>query len=86
MSNSRKTTNRLLKSSSRTNAPDVSQVPRGTPPAGSAVDRCQIASNRMTDRLERITLCANPAYLIRLAERSSTYRDLIRRYSNDSML
>ena len=48
-------------------------------------DRCQIASN-LRDRLERITLCADPAYLIRLAERSSTYRDLIRRYSNDSML
>ena len=40
----------------------------------------------MRDRLEQITLCANPAYLIRLAERSTTYRDLIRRYSNDSML
>ena len=48
-------------------------------------DRCQIASN-LKDRLERITLCAGPAYLIRLAERSSTYRDLIRQYSNDSML
>lgn len=84
MSSLRKTTNRLLRSCSRTNVPDVSQVPRGTPPAGSA-DRCWIASNRMADRLERITLCANPAYLIRLAERSSTYRDLIRRYSNDSM-
>ena len=85
MRNSRKTTSRLLKSSSRTNVPDVSQVPRGTPPAGSA-DRCRVASSRMTDRLERITLCANPAYLIRLAERSNTYLDLIRRYSNDSML
>jgi hypothetical protein len=84
MSSSRKTTNRSPKSCSRTNSPDVSQVPRGTPPAGLA-DRCRITSN-LQDRLERITLCANPAYLIRLAERSSTYRDLIRRYSNDSML
>ena len=85
MSSSRKTTNRSPRSCSRTNVSDVSQVPRGTPPAGSA-DRCRVASSRMTDRLERITLCANPAYLIRLAERSNTYLDLIRRYSNDSML
>ena len=85
MSSSRKTTNRSPRSCSRNNVSDVSQVPRGTPAAGSS-DRCQLASTLMKDRLERITLCANPAYLIRLAERSSTYRDLIRRYSNDSML
>ena len=84
MSSSRKTTNRSLRSCSRTDSPDVSQVPRGTPPAGSA-GHCRIASSQK-DRLEQITLCANPAYLIRLAEQSGTYRDLIRRYSNDSML
>ncbi len=43
------------------------------------------AASNLKDRLDRITLCANPGYLIRLAERSRAYRDMIRRYSNDSM-
>ena len=84
MNSSKRITSRSRKSSSPNSAPDVSQVPRGTPTA-TLTDRCEIASS-LKDRLERITLCANPAYLIRLAEHSRAYRDLIRRYSNDSML
>ena len=84
MKSSKKTTNRSRKSSSRNN-PDVSQVPRGTPQA-AVITVSGGNLSHLRDRLERITLSANPFYLIRLAERSRTYRDLIRRYSNDSML
>ena len=83
MNNSKKITSRSQKNSSPTSVPDVSQVPRGTPPAAAA---CRYgATSNLRNRPERITLCANPIYLIHLAERSRTYRDLIRRYSNDSM-
>ena len=84
MNSSRKITSRSRKSSSPNSAPDVSQVPRGTPP-GALAARAGNASN-LKDRLDRITGCADARYLMRLAEHSRTYRDLIRRYSNDSML
>lgn len=84
MRNSKRITNRSRKSSSQS-SPDVSQVPRGTPQAAVITVGSENLSN-FRDRLQRITLNANPYYLIRLAERSRTYRDLIRRYSNDSML
>lgn len=57
-------------------------MPRGTP---AALKARAASSAGVQDRLDRIMLCANPMYLIRLAERSRAYRDLIRRYSNDSM-
>ena len=84
MNNSKKITSRSQKNSSPTSAPDVSQVPRGTPP-GARAARAGNASN-VKGRLDRITGCADPRYLMRLAEHSRVYRDLIRRYSNDSML
>ena len=74
---------RSLKSYSPNNAPDVSQVPRGTPPIPGT--RWQLAST-LQERLKMIYCGTDPRYVLRLAEQSRTYRDLIRRYSNDSML
>ena len=55
----------------------------GTPQASGV--RLWFASN-LTDRLMRISGHPNPRYIIRLAKYSLSYRELIRRYSNDSML
>ena len=74
---------RSLRSYSPNNAPDVSRVPRGTPAAPGA--EWQLAST-LQERLKMIYCGTDPRYVLRLAERSRTYRDLIRRYSNDSML
>ena len=74
---------RSLKSYSPNNAPDVSRVPRGTPSAPGS--EWQLAST-LQERLKMIYCGTDPRYVLRLAERSRTYRDLIRRYSNDSIL
>ncbi len=47
--------------------------------------RWQFASS-MQDRLEMLTGRADPRYVLSLAARSHSLRELIRRYSNDSML
>lgn len=60
-----------------------SLIPRGTP--GSSGILLEFATH-LQDRLQVIYGDADPRYLIRLAQRSRTYRELIRRYSNDSML
>ena len=43
-------------------------------------------ASTLQERLKMIYCGTDPRYVLRLAERSRTYRDLIRRYSNDSML
>ena len=65
------------------NARDMSQVPRGTPPA--QLPRWQMATT-LKDRLELIYGNSDVQYVLRLATGSRNYRELIRRYSNDSML
>ena len=74
MSNSKKPTNRLQKNYSPINSQD-----------GSA--RWQFASS-LQDRLQRIYVYGDtdPRYVLRLASVSRTYLDLIRRYSNDTIL
>ena len=74
---------KLQKSCSPTPDSEGSQIPRGTP--GSAGARLEFATH-LQGRLEVIYGDADPRYLLRLAQRSGTYRELIRRYSNDSML
>ncbi|GEM_PF-2748306 len=69
--------------SSPNSAGEVSQIPRGTPPEW--LTRWQLASN-LRDRLEMIYGDTNHRYMLRLAQGSHSYRELIRRYSNDSML
>ncbi|MBI3333649.1 MAG: hypothetical protein HYZ93_06120 [Candidatus Omnitrophica bacterium] len=60
-------------------------MPRGTPPAWLA--RWQLASN-LRDRLEMIygDVGMGRRSMLRLVQGSRNYRELIRRYSNDSML
>lgn len=50
-----------------------------------SVTRWQYASN-LQARLEVIYGDTDPRYVLRLARQSHNFRDLIRRYSNDSML
>ena len=60
------------------------EIPRGTPPQW--LTRWQLAAT-LRDRLEMMEGgVANSHYMFRLALRSRSYLDLIRRYSNDSML
>lgn len=84
MSNLSRATKRSLSASSPRDSNDVSQVPRGTPPAWLA--RWQLASN-LQDRLEMIygNLGTNRRSMLRLVQTSHGYRELIQRYSNDSM-
>lgn len=64
-------------------SPNIGPIPRGTP-ASSGV-RWEFATH-FRDRLEVIYGDADPTVLLRLVRRSRNYRELIRRYSNDSML
>lgn len=61
----------------------ASLVPRGTP---VPLVNCLALATHLVDRLELIYAEADPRLLLRLAWHSQTYRELIRRYSNDSML
>lgn len=54
-------------------------------PIDVPVVRWQLASN-LEDRLGAITGRANPRTILRLVQQARTYQELIRRYSNDSML
>ncbi len=83
MYSSRNLTKRLRNVSSPNDHRDESQVLRGTPPAW--LTRWQLAS-RLRDRLEMIYGDSNHGYALRLTRVSRSYRDLIQRYSNDSML
>ena len=84
MRSSKRRTSRFPRNCSQNRSvPDLSQVPRGTPPPGAFP--LELASS-MKDRLEVIYGDTDPRYVLRLARASRTYRDLIRRYSNDSML
>ena len=74
---------RLPSGYSPNNARDVSQVPRGTPPA--QLPRWHMAAT-LKDRLELIYGNTDVQYVLRLTKGSKSYRELIRRYSNDSML
>lgn len=74
---------RSRKSCFPNNGEMVCPVPRGTP--GSSGVRLEFATH-LQDRLEVIYGNSDPRYLLRLAQHSRTYRELIRRYSNDSML
>ena len=74
---------KLPRSSCPNNASDVSQIPRGTP--ASWLTRWQLAA-RLTDRMEMISGQMDQGVLLRLVKRSRSIQDLIRRYSNDSML
>lgn len=47
--------------------------------------RWQLASS-LQDRLGIIYGRANPRYILRLVQQARNYQELIRRYSNDSML
>jgi hypothetical protein len=62
---------------------NASPVLRGTP--ALLINRLGWATHLM-DRLELIYGNADSRTLLCLAQRSRTYRELIRRYSNDSML
>ena len=74
MSSSKKAMNRLQKNYSPNNSQDDST-------------RWQYASS-LQDRLQRISVFGDTDLrtMLRLASASRTYLDLIRRYSNDSML
>lgn len=74
--------NKLPRSCSRIN-PSSSPIFRGTPAQREI--RWEFATH-FRDRLEIIYGEANPGYLLRMIRRSRNYRELIRRYSNDSML
>ena len=73
---------KLLRNCSRI-SPNSSPIFRGTPPRREI--RWEFATH-FRDRLEVIYGDAEPGYLLRLIRRSRNYRELIRRYSNDSML
>ena len=75
--------NRSRKNSSPISRPDVFEVPRGTPLGQGK--RYQYAAN-LRDRLQVIYGDADPWYVLRFACGARTYRELIRRYSNASML
>ncbi len=74
---------KLPRSSSPNSPTDVSQIPRGTP--ASWLTRWQLAAD-LHARLEMISSESNKLVLLRLVQRSRSREDLIRRYSNDSML
>ncbi len=74
--------NRLPRSCSP-NSPNTGPIPRGTPSRPGF--RWEFATN-FRDRLEVIYGESDPGYLLRFFRRSRNYRELIRRYSNDSML
>ncbi len=83
MASPRRLTKKSLSGSSPNSPHEVSAIPRGTPPEW--LMRLQLAAN-LTDRLEMIHEPSDRRYVLKLAGRSVNLRDLIRRYSNDSML
>ena len=74
---------RLPNGSSPNSRHEVSQVPRGTPPLW--LTRWQLAVS-LQDRLEMIYGGSVRRTSMRLLTGSRSYQDLVRRYSNDSML
>ena len=75
--------NRLQNGSSPNRWEEVSIVPRGTSPAW--LTRWQLAAT-LKDRLEMIYGPTGRQPNVRLLQSSRNYRELVRRYSNESML
>ena len=83
MSNTSHPMRRLQKSSSQNNRREVSPIPRGTPAAW--LFRWQLATS-LKDRLEMMSGRSDNRTVFRLAAHSGSILELIRRYSNDTML